>query len=694
MAQLFQMASTPSGSSSTRNEYTVPVFLVGILVMMVLPIPAPIIDLALTLSIGFALCLFLTAIYIQKPLDLSAFPTLLLVSTLARLSINVASTRLILLRGGEGPDAAGRVIRTFGEFVVGGSYVVGVIVFLVLVIINFVVITKGAGRIAEVGARFNLDAMPGKQMAIDADLSAGLIGEDEARQRRADIQNEADFYGAMDGASKFVRGDAIAGLLITGINIVGGFIIGITQLDLTAADSAQTYTILTVGDGLVSQIPALLISTAAGLVVTRSATGTSLGATMTAQLTGQHRATKVAGIALGAMALIPGLPAIPFLLLGGSLFLLSRRPQTAQVPEEVEEVEEPLTERERLSALLPVDLLELEVGYELVPLVDVSQGGELTDRISGLRRNLVSELGVILPPIHVRDNLKLQPRQYRFLLSGNEVGSGEIYPSQMMAIDPTGRGGQIAGEQTTEPAFGLPAWWISPERRAETENAGYTVVDPSTVMVTHITELVRNHAADILGRAEAQELFDVLARSHPRLVEELMPAILPAADVVRILRQLLRENVSIRDLRTIFEVLAEHGPRTKDPEQLVELARHRLARQITTKFQSEDGRVYGLVLDAGFENELRQSAAAAASQVLGVDPRLGRRLLDNVEKQAVEFGRSTAPPLLITSPDVRRAVSDFIRPRIPGLTVVSYAEISQGTEIIPLGVAGLAETQQ
>ncbi|MCP4679338.1 MAG: flagellar biosynthesis protein FlhA [Deltaproteobacteria bacterium] len=689
-------AATTVPVQSSRGGYSVPILLIGILFMMMMPVPPFLIDMALTLSIGFSLVMFLASVYIETPLSLSVFPTLLLISTLARLSMNVASTRLILLRGDEGPSAAGQVIRTFGEFVVGGNYVVGIIVFLILVIINFVVITKGAGRIAEVGARFILDAMPGKQMAIDADLSSGLIGEADARARRKVIQEEADFFGAMDGASKFVRGDAIAGLLITGINIVAGFIIGITQHDLTAADSASTYTILTVGDGLVSQIPALLISTSAGLVVTRSTSGEDLAPAISRQLLSRRHAMSIAGGVLGCMAFVPGMPAIPFLLLGGSMFVIARRSvDTTTAPlEPVLDTEEPITEQERLAALLPVDLLELEVGYELVPLVDTVQGGELTERIAGLRRNLVAELGIILPPIHVRDNLRLKPRQYRFLLSSNEVGSGEVAPAKLMAIDPGGGGGNIVGERTTEPAFGLPAWWITKDERANAETEGYTVVDPSTVMVTHITELVRNHADELLGRGEAQDLFDILGRSHPRLVDELIPAGLPATEVVRVLRQLLKEGVSIRDLRTIFEVLAEYVPRTKDPDHLVEFVRHRLARQITEKFSGEDNRVSGLILDTTFENEIRQSNSGTASQILGIDPRLGRRLLENVEQLAVEFSRSTAPPLLITSPDVRRAVSDFIRPRVPGLSVVSYAEVTQGTEIAPLGVAGLPEAKK
>jgi flagellar biosynthesis protein FlhA len=684
--------------SSGRADYALPVLCVGILLMMVLPIPAPIIDMALTLSIGFSLIVFLASIYIEKPMQLSMFPTLLLISTLARLSLNVATTRVILLKGSEGPSAAGHVIQTFGEFVVGGNYVVGVIVFLVLVIINFVVITKGSGRVAEVGARFILDAMPGKQMAIDADLASGLIGEQEARSRRAGIQEEADFYGAMDGASKFIRGDAIAGLLITAINIVGGFIIGVAQADMSAAEAGATYTILTVGDGLVAQLPALLISTAAGIVVTRSSVPTSLSAGISRQLLGRKKALNVAGTVLAGMALVPGFPAIPFLLLGGTLILVGRRPepvaQDLAATRKEKEAAEPITEAERLAALLPVDPLEIEVGYELVPLVDVAQGGELTERIGGLRRNLVTELGIILPPIHVRDNLQLKPRQYRFLLAGAEIGAGDVRPQQLLAIDPGGGAPPLKGERTKEPAFGLPAWWIQSAERSRAEAAGYTVVDPATVMVTHITELVRTNAAEMLGRAEAQELFDILGRTHPRLVEELIPAVLSASDVVRVLRNLLHEGIGVRNMRTIFETLAEFGQRTKDTDQLTEFVRHRLARHVTRKFQNDDGRVLALVLDSGFENELRQSAGNAPLHTLGVEPRLGRRMLEHVEKLAVEFSRSTAPPLLVSSPDVRRAIADFIRPRVPGLSVVSYAEIAAGTEIVPLGVVGLPDAKR
>ncbi len=689
------MAVSDTTQKPNKGEYALPILLVCVLLMMVLPIPAFIIDFFLTLSIGFSLMIFMASVFSFRPMELSLFPTLLLVSTLVRLSINVATTRAILLKGGEGPDAAGNVIRTFGEFVVGGNYVVGIIIFLVLVIINFVVITKGSGRVAEVGARFTLDSMPGKQMAIDADLAAGLIDEREAIRRRQDIQEEADFYGSMDGASKFVRGDAMAGLLITAINIIAGFIIGVAQFEMSAAESGATYTILTVGDGLVSQIPALLISTAAGIVVTRSSSGKQLGTEMGNQIFSHRKALNISGVVLGGLALVPGLPAIPFVALGGFMLYYARKPRpvTSEDVEVDSDAEEPITEGERLAALLPLDMLEIEVGYELVPLVDVSQGGELTDRIGGLRRNLVTEMGIILPPIHVRDNLQLSPREYRFLLSGTEIGRSDVRPGLLLAIDPGGGAPAIDGERTTEPAFGLPAWWINAVNRARAENMGYTVVDPATVMVTHITELVKASAHELLGRAEAQDLFDILARSHPRLVEELIPAVMSATDVIRVLRNLLAEGISIRDLRSIFEVLSEFGSHTKDTTELTEYVRARLARTITERFRSENKKVQGLVLDGGLENELRQSTGGKPLHLIGVEPRLGRRLLEHVEKLAVEFSRSTAPPVLVTSPDVRKGVSDFIKPRVPGLSVISYAEVTTGTEIVPLGVVGLPDGQ-
>ncbi|MBN2714804.1 MAG: flagellar biosynthesis protein FlhA [Deltaproteobacteria bacterium] len=689
------MAALDIPTKSSKGEYALPILLVSALLMMIMPIPAFIIDFFLTMSIGFSLMIFMASVYSYRPMELSLFPTLLLISTLVRLSVNVATTRAILLKGGEGPDAAGSVIRTFGEFVVGGNYVVGIIIFLVLVIINFIVITKGSGRVAEVGARFMLDSMPGKQMAIDADLSAGLITEQEAIRRRRDIQEEADFYGSMDGASKFVRGDAMAGLLITGINIVGGFIIGIAQFEMSAAESGATYTILTVGDGLVSQIPALLISTAAGIVVTRSSSGKQLGSEMAKQVFSHKRALNISGVVLGSLALVPGLPVIPFVALGGFMLYYARKPREVE-PEEAQtsvRADEPVSEGERLAALLPLDMLEIEVGYELVPLVDISQGGELTDRIGGLRRNLVTEMGIILPPIHVRDNLQLAPQEYRFMLSGTEIGRSNVRASRLLAIDPGGGAPAIGGERTTEPAFGLTAWWIPKADRAKAENLGYTVVDPATVMVTHITELVKANAHELLGRAEAQDLFDILARNHPRLVEELIPAVLSATDVIRVLRNLLAEGISIRDLRSIFEVLAEFGQHVKDTTELTEYVRARLARTITEKFISENRKVQGLVLDGGIENELRQSSAGKPLHAVGVDPRIGRRLLEHVEKLAVEFSRSTAPPVLVTSPDVRKGISDFIKPRVPGLSVISYAEVTTGTEIVPLGVVGLPDGQ-
>ncbi|MBN2802937.1 MAG: flagellar biosynthesis protein FlhA [Deltaproteobacteria bacterium] len=695
---------TAAGGVKLSKDIILPVSLIGVLVMMLMPMPPFLMDMALSLSIGFALCLFLAAIYIEKPLDLAIFPSLLLISTLARLAMNVATTRLILLHGSEGPDAAGRVISTFGNFVVGGNYVVGVIIFLVLVIINFIVITKGAGRIAEVGARFVLDAMPGKQMAIDADLSSGLISEAGAKARRLEIQSEADFYGTMDGASKFVRGDAIAGLLITGINIVGGFIVGITQQDMTAADAAATFTILTVGDGLVSQIPSLLISTAAGLVVTRSTQGGTLSGSISNQLLRQSRPVKVTAYAMGAMALVPGFPAIPFLLLGAGLYALSRNAGKLESAAgtsgasglmEDGSAQPPLTERERLAGMLPVEMLEFEVGYELVPLIDVAQGGELTNRVASLRRSIVTELGIILSPLHVRDNLRLGAKQYRLLLSGNEIGQGEVWPGYLLALNPGGTlrpGVHLEGIETVEPTFGLPAWWIKPVHRALAENNGFTVVDPTTVMVTHITELLRTHAHELLGRSEVQDLLDIVASTNSRVVEELIPGLMSAIEVGQVLKGLLKEGVSIRDLRSILEALGEFAGRTKDIDQLVELCRVRLGRQITHKYISEDERVYGIVLDTGFENEIRQNSQSSSSQILGVEPRLGRRLLEQVERMAPEFSRSSAPPVLIASPDTRRAISDFIRPRIPGLGVLSYAEISTGTDIVPLGVVGALES--
>jgi flagellar biosynthesis protein FlhA len=662
--------------SSKWGAAAVPVVLVGIVLLMVVPLPAFILDLLLAVSIALSLSLLLVSIHLEKPLDLSVFPTIVLFGTLLRLALNVASTRLILLHGSEGPGSAGAIIHAFGEFAVGGNYIVGTTVFVLLIVINFVVITKGAGRVAEVSARFTLDAMPGKQMSIDADLSAGAITQEQARSRRKEVEQEADFFGAMDGASKFVRGDAIAGLLMTAINVIVGFIVGVAQNDMSLGDAASTYTLLTVGDGLASQIPALLMSTAAGVVVTRSSSTGGLSETLIKQLgRSSHALYGTAGL-LGVAGLLPGMPLIPFAILAGLLAWAGRTAQLA-VPTQATEgaVSRPApTERELIEDQLPVELLALEVGYELVPLVE--SGGALLERIGAIRKNLALELGIIIPAVHVRDNLRLSAGQYRLLLSGNLVGGGVLKINRHLAMDASGSSQPIPGEQVKEPAFGLPARWIVAADRERAETLGYTVVDPATVAATHLTELFRSIASELLGRTEAQELLDLFARREPRLVDELVPNVLPLADVIAVLRGLLAEGVPIRDLRTILEALADHGRSVKEPAQLVELVRERLARHISARFRDEDGKIAALVLDPRAEETFRKGIDAASAQ----------RLLGALDESARGFAAVSTPPALVCAPDVRRSVAQFLLRRVPGLSVLSYRELDARAQLRSLGV--------
>ncbi len=670
------MSALESLMSRVRNGALVPVLLVGIVLLMIIPVPAFFLDLLLAASIALSLSLLLVSLALEKPLDLSIFPTLVLFGTLLRLSLNVASTRLILLHGSEGPDAAGAIIRSFGEFVVGGNYIVGATVFILLVVINFVVITKGAGRVAEVAARFTLDAMPGKQMSIDADLAAGAITQDVARARRKDVEHEADFFGAMDGASKFVRGDAIAGLLMTGINIVVGFVVGVLQNGMEPMRAASTYTILTVGDGLAAQIPALLMSTAAGVVVTRASAGGSISTTLLSQLGRTSTPLYTTAALVGLVGVIPGMPFVPFALLGGLLFFAARAADGAAAQKHVPVVVAPkqATEREQLEHALEIDLLALEVGFDLVPLVEA--GGALLERIGAIRRNLATELGIIIPPVQIRDNLRLRPGQYRLLLADDAIAKGELRITRMLAMDPTGTLPDIGGEKVKEPAFGLPARWIPTSDRERAESFGYTVVDPATVAATHLTETLRQHAHEMLGRSEAQQLLDLFAKREPRIVDELIPNILSLGEVIQVLRSLLSEGVSVRDLRGVLEALADHGRSVKDPSQLADLVRERLARHVCARFRDEDGRVAALVLDPRLEESFRKGLDAGAAQ----------RLLSSLDESARGFAQVSTPPAIVCAPDVRRSVAQFLARRVPGLSVLSYREIDPKTTIRSLGI--------
>ncbi|HWB78013.1 MAG TPA: flagellar biosynthesis protein FlhA [Nannocystaceae bacterium] len=676
-----------SDPSSNRTARAVAIGLVAVVMMLILPLPPVLLDVLLTFSITMGLLVFLLAVNLGDPAEFSTFPAVLLVTTMLRLSLNIASTRLILLHGHEGTEAAGHVIKAFGAFVVGGSYLVGIIVFVILVVINFKVITAGAGRIAEVAARFTLDAMPGKQMAIDNDLANGHIDEATARARRKAINDEADFYGAMDGANKFVKGDAVAGLIITAINIVGGIIIGIAQQKLSFGDAAKTYTILTIGDGLVSQIPALLTSIAAGLIAARTASGEDLGTQLSRQLVGRPEPLYVAGIALAAIGFAPGMPLLAFAGLSAGCFALARRARKAAekpaaAPEEKKKQND---EDVPLHDLLKVDLLALEVGFDLVPLVDRNRGGDLLKRIGQVRRQLVPELGIVVPPIHVRDNLRLASSEYRLMLSGQAIAEGSLRLNRLLAINPGGATGQLKGEATKEPAFGMPAVWITSSDKERAELLGYTVVDPATVAATHITEVLRRHAADVLGRSEAQELFDAFSRTNSKLVEEIMPTLLPQSEVIKVLRNLLREGIGIRDLRTILEAIADHAATVKDPDVLTELVRERMGRQIVGRHVDEKGTLHALVLGPDAEAALRGRGPNGAAEV-GLVPRLVRSL----EHAVAAASKSGAEPLLLVAPELRRTVAALAARHAPGLAVMSMRELDAKTKVSTTGVVKLA----
>jgi flagellar biosynthesis protein FlhA len=618
--------------------------------------------------------------------------------TLFRLAMNVASTRLILLHGHEGPAAAGHVIQAFGNFVVGGSYVVGVVVFLILVVINFAVITKGAGRIAEVAARFTLDAMPGKQLAIDADLNSGLITEREARARRRAIEEEADFYGAMDGASKFVRGDAVAGLVITAINILGGFFIGVVQQGADVQHAAQTYTILTIGDGLVSQMPALLVSTAAGIVVTRAASGGSdLGSEVTGQLLTSPRVLWVVSGLLGVFALLPGLPFLPFLALAGATGGLAASGWTGALGAEEAESGPPALrpKEEKAEAFLPLDLMELEIGFELVPLVESGasadgRGGDLVERIRTLRRQLALEMGFIVPPVHIRDNLQIRANEYVVLLKGIEVARGEVRMGCALAINPGTVTATVPGIATREPAFGLDALWINAAERERAQLAGYTVVDPATVIITHLTELIRRHAHELLGRQEVQTLLDRMAKTQPKVIEELVPQHLSVGGVQKVLQNLLREAISIRDLVTILESLADHAPRQKDPDQLTEHARQALGRSITKRFVSADGTLALITLAAPVERALLEALQRTEDgAVLAIEPALAQRLMGRLGDWLERFATQHLPPALLCSAVLRPHLRRLVERVLPSLAIISPPEIASNVRIRSLGVVTL-----
>ncbi|MBI5546035.1 MAG: flagellar biosynthesis protein FlhA [Deltaproteobacteria bacterium] len=663
----------------------------GVLAILILPVPPMAVDLLLALSIGLAVLMLLVALGLKRPLDFSVFPSLLLIATLFRLGLSVATTRLILLHGGEGTGAAGHVIETFGRFMVGGSLVVGAVIFLILLVVNFAVITKGSGRISEVAARFTLDALPGKQMSIDADLAAGIIDDKEAKGRRSTVEREIEFFGAMDGASKFVRGDAIAGLAITGINIVGGLVAGLFRDHLSLAQAAENYTLLTVGDGLVTQMPALLISTAAGLVVTRAA-GDDLGSQVGGQIFGSSKVLASTAAVLGVLALVPGLPLLAFGPLALGAWLLSRKAKA--VEDRGSASPQPKAEgkkAERIQDLLQIDALALDVGFGLLPLIDMAKGGELPGRITALRKKLAEEMGVVLPPVHLRDNLKLEPSEYRILLRGVEIARGQAFADRVMALDPSGKKPAIDGLATKEPAFGLPAVWVCAADRSKAERQGLTLVDPSSALTTHLSEVLRRNAYELVGRQEVQELLALLGKEAPKLVEDAVPGAVTLGLLVQVVRGLLREGISVRDLRTVLEAVADAAPKSKDPVFLVEQSRRRLARQITGRV-ADGGVVRALTLDRATEDLLRASAGNADGELaLAPDVETARRLIGALETRAASLAAEGRPAVVLAPPDLRKPLFDFASRFVPDLWVVCARELVPGTAVEPAGLVQVSQ---
>ncbi len=670
-----------------RSDVLVAVGIILILIFMIVPLPPFLLDLSLTISISLSILIILVASYVRKPLDFSVFPSVLLIATLMRLSLNIASTRLILTRGELGTEAAGKVIKAFGEFVVSGNFVVGLIVFLILVIINFIVITKGAGRIAEVSARFTLDAMPGKQMSIDADLNAGLIDEREARRRREEISREADFYGAMDGASKFIRGDAIAAIIIMIINIIGGILIGVLQKGLSFSDAVQTYVILTIGDGLAAQIPALITSTAAGIVVSRAATESNLGQDILQQLFKNPKTLATAAGVLLLLGLIPGLPHLPFILIaivsGAIAYLLMTKEKKKEHALEAPPPEEkPLTMQEQLESLLKVDPISLEIGYNLIPLVEGESS--LVDRIRSLRKQIAIEMGYIVPSIHIKDNLMLKPSQYSILIKGVEIATAEIIPGRYLAIGAR-PGKDLEGIPAKDPAFGVDALWIEERDVSRAQMLGYTVVDAPSVIVTHLREILKNYGYELLGRQETQRLLDNLSKTHPRVVDDLVPNLLTLSQVQKVLQNLLRERVSIKDLQTILETLSEYASVTKDPDILTEYVRVALSRQITKSVQNSDGSITAILLEPSTERTLIESLQTTPQGInFAPDPFLMEKILEKVRKIADEATIKGYQPILVCSQAIRRFIKRAIERVSPSLPVISPQEIAGGVKVLML----------
>ena len=683
-SKLTNLLSINSLKSGHYRILTGPMLILLILSMMVLPLPAFILDLFFTFNIALSIIILIVALFTKRVLDFAAFPTVLLFATLLRLSLNVASTRVVLLKGHTGSDAAGRVIEAFGHFLVGGNFAIGIVVFIILVIINFMVITKGAGRIAEVGARFALDGMPGKQMAIDADLNAGLIGEDEAKARRAEVTQEADFYGSMDGASKFVRGDAIAGLLIMAITIVGGLLVGVMQHGMTLSDASTTYVLLTIGDGLVAQIPSLIISTAAGVIVTRVTSQENISDQMLKQLFNNPQVLILTAVVIGLLGLIPGMPNLVFLMFTAILSLISwwlskqkKLEKSVSTPQQNVAATKPTNVDASWSDVNIEDILAMEVGYGLIPMVDQNQNGELLGRIRSLRKKFAQTLGFLPPQVHIRDNLSLSPYQYKIFIKGGEIGQGEIMNNKWLAINPGTVTEQIDGIATTEPAFGLPAVWIDANNKEAAQILGYTVVDTSTMIATHFNHLLHQFASDLLGRLETQELLERIKQDIPKLVEDFIPGVVPLTTFHKILQNLLAEKVSIRDMRTIIETICEQAPNQNDAYHLLSIVRIALGRVITQQWfpGTEPVKVIGLSIS------LERILLQALQNTSNVEPGLAEHILQQLQQALNQQDAIGAPPVLLVNHTLRAMLAQFLRPNFPQLAVLSNLEISDNREI-------------
>lgn len=688
------IAETGTKSKLITADSSFALGIIGILAVMILPLPPFLLDTLFAINITFSVLILFVALYSIRPLDFSIFPSVLLVTTLFRLSLNVASTRLILTNGQQGLSAAGQVIEAFGGFVVGGNYLIGIIIFLIFVLINFIVITKGAGRIAEVAARFTLDAMPGKQMAIDADLNAGIIEEGAAQQRRVEIQREADFFGAMDGASKFVRGDAIAGLIITAINIMGGLVLGVLFYKMDIGKAAQTFTSLTIGDGLVSQIPALIISTAAAIVISKAGAENRLGVDFGIQIFGNPLVIGLASITLFVFALVPGIPKPIFFVIAAILCLIALR-QTQKRKQagidqakklEVKEAEEAEESSDEIADLLPIDVLGLELGYALIPLVDSEQDGELLERVKAIRRQIALDMGFVVPPVHIKDNLQLEPGAYSIIIKGIEVGKGEMMMDHFLAMKAGEVDEEIDGLETVEPAFGLPAVWISEDDREKAQIAGYTVVDIPTVISTHLTEVIKTQAPEFIGRQEVQKLLDKVAESEPKIIEELVPDLLGLGVIQRVLQNLLRENVSIRDMHSILETLADMAQYTKLPDMLTEHVREALARSISRQYQTDDGVIPVMTLDQQIENQIAESIQdTGQGSYLGIDPQVAQAIISTIETGIEAFSMFNYSPLILCAPNIRPHLKKLTERSIPNLVILAHNEITPDIRIDSLG---------